>query len=140
MQTDAGPGALADGAAEALEVGCCAEGELVFVVALDLFEFGYQGWVILVETAEEDERFHGFGVFALLDKEPWRFWQDHHAEALRLLLDGVVCARMAHTYQDQRPGELDSEWDAVTATVVAVFGGCDLLLVLHDTLRRVCIP
>lgn len=97
---------LAKVAAEAVEVGGLAQGHLVLVVGHDLTELLDNGWVVDVQSAESGERLGGTLGVATLDVHARSLRKDEHAEE-----------------DNQGPGELNGDWDAVAAGVIAVLGG-----------------
>lgn len=106
LETHAGELALEHGAAEAVDVAGSALGHLVVVVGLDLGNLGDDGLVVGRETAELAERPGGLVHLSLLDEESRSLGKDQHAKN-----------------ENDRPGELDGNWDTVGARVVAFVGG-----------------
>lgn len=106
LKTATGEGTLEHGRLEALDVARLSERKLVLVVGADLSEFFDQGWVINIESSETGERLGGVLVLALLDQEARSLGKNEHADD-----------------EDQGPGELNGDRDAVGPSIIAVLGG-----------------
>jgi hypothetical protein len=96
---------LAQRTPENLDIRSLAQTKLVLVVGLDLSQFRRQHRIVDWKPTQASERFGCRLGFALLDEESRGFRQDEHAGD-----------------QDQSPGELHGDGDAVAAGVVAVLG------------------
>lgn len=92
-------------AAEAVEVGGLAQAHLVLVVSHDLAELFDDGGVVDVESAKSGERLGGPLGVATLDVHARSLRKDEHAEE-----------------DNQGPGELNGDGDAVAASIVAILG------------------
>lgn len=106
LQGHAGELALQDRGLEAVQVGGLADAALEVQVGLDLAEFRDNGRVSLVETPHAGERRGGLFHLAGADEEARGLGQEDHADE-----------------EDEGPGELDGDGDAVGAGVGAVGGG-----------------
>lgn len=106
LQSHAGELALQDRGLEAVQVGGLADAALEVQVGLDLAEFRDNGRVSLVETPHAGERRGGLFHLAGADEEARGLGQEDHADE-----------------EDEGPGELDGDGDAVGAGVGAVGGG-----------------
>lgn len=96
---------LAQGSAQNLDIRRLAQAEFVLVVCLDLRQLGGQGRVVDIDTTEPSERLGCRLMLALLDQKAWRLGQDEHADN-----------------EDDGPGKLDGNGDAVAAGIVAILG------------------
>ena len=105
LQAAASQEPLEQVALEAVEVGGFAKAELVFVVGLDLGQFLTDGRVIGREAAETAKGFSSAFDVAVLDHVPGRVREDQHT-----------------ANENDGPGKLDSNRDAVAAGVHAVLG------------------
>lgn len=106
LQGHAGELALQDRRLEAVPVGGLADAALEVEVGLDLAQLRDDGRVSLVEAAHAGQRGGGLFHLAGADEEARRLGQEDHAEE-----------------EDEGPGELDGDGDAVGARVGAVGGG-----------------
>lgn len=94
---------LAQGSAKNLDIRRLAQAEFVLVVGLDLRQLGGQGRVVHIDTTKTSERLGCRLMLAPLDQKPRRLGQDEHADN-----------------EDDGPGKLDGNGDAVAAGVVAI--------------------
>lgn len=106
LQAAAGQQALEDVALEAVDVAGFAEAELVLVVGLDLGQFLADGRVVGRQAPELAEGFGGALDVAIFDHVPGCIGKDQHAAD-----------------ENDGPGKLDSDGDAVAAGVIPVLGG-----------------
>lgn len=101
LESAAGELALEDGGLEAVEVATSADGGLVIVVGLDLGNLLGDVGVVLGKAADLGQGLGGAVDVALLDEETGRLGQEKHAEE-----------------EDERPGELDGDGDAVGSSIL----------------------
>jgi hypothetical protein len=106
LQAAASQEPLEQVALEAVEVGGFAKTKLILVVGLDLGQFLADGRVIGREAAETAEGSGGAIDVAPLDQVPGRVREDQHTAD-----------------ENDRPGKLDRDGDAVAAGVHAVLRG-----------------
>lgn len=106
LQSHAGELALQDRGLEAVPVGGLADAALKVQVGLDLAELRDDDRVSLVEASHAGERAGGRFHLAGADEVARRLGQEDHAEE-----------------EDEGPGKLDGDGDAVGAGVGAVGGG-----------------
>lgn len=93
-----------------LKVTCAANTELVLVICLDLSQLRHNRWVVDIQPAQTSKCFGSGLMVTLFDEETGSFRKNQHSRD-----------------QDNRPGELNRNGDAVAASVHAVFGG-----IVHD--------
>ena len=106
LKTTTSSETLAKIALEAVNVGGLSEGQFVLVVGGDLSQLGLDSGVIDIETSQLGERASGLFVLALLDVESRGLGKNEQT-----------------TEQDDCPGELNSERNTVTSSVLTVLGG-----------------
>lgn len=105
LKTTTGGETLTKVALEAVDVAGLSEGQFVLVVGSDLSQLGLDSRVIDIKTSQFGERASGFFVLTLLDVE-----------------SGCLGKNEETTEQDDCPGELNSERNAVASGVLTFLG------------------
>jgi hypothetical protein len=106
LKTTTGSKTLAEVSLEAVDVAGLSKRHLVFVVGGDLSQLGLDRGVIDIKTSQFGESASSLLVLALLDVESRSFGKNEQTSE-----------------QNECPGELDGDRNAVTSSVLDVLGG-----------------